>query len=287
MTPASSKKNSETEVHPRPVPEIKITTDRQNPLALWANCVGLTTPYQIQFGQGSVYDMQPTTAMKRGVYGTPGAYMIYAHNGETGSKLEVYAWRQVVLRGDKTVHVDLEPVMGGKPGEYRLKAQDDGIDAASRYSVDWGDNSIDGNAVESVWLAPGQEYRKVLTNGEHDVKVYDEHGLRTRHFQINVDGSVNDTTDPQVTVTRDDSDTTGYSVILEFTKVDEQKAVIIDWGEDVEDYTQEIAAPKKGQKVKHKYADQPQYVGLAYYKDGSGVQSPFSVTIPWPKDAAA
>lgn len=281
--------SSETpHVTPKPVPSIEVRVDRLNAMALWARAVGVTKAYALSFGQGTEVDMQPSSNPKIGRYYKPGSYMVYAHNGLEGSKREVYAARQVVLRGDNKVHVDLEPVPGGKPGEYRLIAQNDGVDAASRYSVDWGDNALDDDEkVEEIWLAPGQEFRKVLTNGEHDVKVYDEHGLRTRHFEIDVDGSVNDTTDPLVTVSKDASDATGHTVLLEFTKVDEAKPVIIDWGEDTADYTQEITAPKKGQKVKHKYAAQPEFTGLASYKDESGVPCAFFVTIPWPKDAAA
>lgn len=258
---------------PKPTPGIWTQWDRTTTNKLRARFNGATKPYVLSMGDGTVRLMNPGMTTVETTYRAAGQYLITAVDAEHQST--VLATCQVTVRDSPEAKLTIE--QSTTPGEdyvFNVTNPDDGIQAASRYTINWG--SLAAENAEQVWLAPGASTKKTLREGSDTVHVTDDHAQRSVSIPVTVDTPYF----PDCTITRDDTDPTHHTVILEFTKVD-AKTVVIDWGEDVANPTEEVTNPTVGQKVTHQYAHQPTYSLFAAYKDGSGNARYFIVVIPW------
>lgn len=273
MNPRNDPSGGAGEPNPKPTPRIWVQWDRRDPNRLRARYDGATSEYVLSMGDGMQQLMQPGMGTLVTAYRAKGSYLIVAH--ELGSTGKVLATQQVTVRDSAEAKLTIE--QSTVPGEdyvFVVTNPDDGIQVASRYTINWG--SLAAENAEQVWLAPGETWKKTLREGSDTVHVTDDHAKRSKNIPVTVDTPY----DPDYEVLRDDTDPTHHTVILKLTKVT-SKTLVIDWGEDVASPTEEVTTPTVGQEIKHTYTAQPPYESYMQYKDGSGNPRYFIPVIPW------
>jgi hypothetical protein len=232
--------------------------------AWWTNAA---VGYLIYWGDGEFTQAGPNNKVETHQYPSAGAYMIRARETSGAWMGQAQAvipknWDLPVTHGPSTENPALYEVVFGD-------ADTSGF--LPRFRVNWRDGAAD--EIQEAWGIPGGKFTRVLPNGKRTISVYDVMAHNYRHFR---DIDINNRTDPEFSLTVDETDTTRRTAVLQLG-TDVAKPVRVSWGdltlsEDVADKVAKHTFPAD--------VDDIYLVQVWYADESSTVTKP--LTIPFP-----
>ncbi|HLT10301.1 MAG TPA: hypothetical protein VK028_05770 [Micromonosporaceae bacterium] len=243
--------------------------DPSTPLKGAITVTGVTTRYQLYWGDGQSVSGQPNKTYTHTYY-DPDIYTAYLiREGEVPQKPFLTATYRVLPSLDQLVTV------AQVPGELSVGVtidEEPNPTLVPRYRITWT-----RDAITEVLGEPGRTYSHWYgTAGKHQVNVLDRLSGVNRAYQVPL---VEPVVDPDFTLAEDTADPQRYTVTLTVAHAEGQdRTFTVDWG-DASAAEQLPAAA--GQTLTHEYALPSTYDVYLRYSDDPDTYAIRSVTVPF------